>query len=118
MFNDFKKIHRVSSENGATLIGRREPCVWIRTDATLTVATISGPFDAGDVESLSPYARRVLRNCDELIIDLSGSDFPTDDGLRALLALWSPDRVAIERPRAREVQIRSERLTVIVRCGG
>ena len=118
MINDFKRIHRASSENGATLNGRREPCIWIRTDATLTVATISGTIDEGDVDSLSPYARRVLRNCDELIINLSGSDFPTDDGLRALLALWSPWRVATERPGAREVQIRSERLTVIVRCGG
>jgi hypothetical protein len=113
-----KKTHRASNKNGATLTDRREPCIWIRTDAELTVVTISGAIDASDIDDLSPYARGAVRNCDELIVNPGGSDFIAIDGLRALLALWLPGPAAAERPRARQVHVRAEGLTFVLRCGG
>ena len=113
-----KTIQRASHPNGAAVIGRREPCIWIRTDAELTVITISGEIEASDIDDLSSYARRLVRDCGVLIVDLSGSDFIAVDGLCALLALWSADPAATERPRQREVRICSERLTVVLRRVG
>jgi hypothetical protein len=113
-----KQISRAPHQNGATLIGRREPCMWIRTDAELTEVTISGEIDASDIDDLSPYARRLVRDCGVLIVNLSGSDFAAVGGLGALLALWSADPAPIERPRAREVRICSERLKVVLRRVG
>jgi hypothetical protein len=92
--------------------------MWIRTDAELTVITITGEIHASDVEGLSPYARRLVSDCGLLIVNLSGSDFIAVDGLCALLALWSPDPAATERPRVRELRICSERLTVVLRRVG
>jgi hypothetical protein len=117
MITEGKTIHSASRQNGATLIGRRVPCLWIRTDAELTVITISGEIAASDIDDLSPYARGLIRDCGVLIVDLSGSDFVAVDGLCALLALWSAESAAIERPRLREVRICSERLTVVLRRG-
>ena len=118
MIIGLKRIHRASSKNGATLTDRHQPCIWIRTDAELTVVTISGAIDASDIDDLSPYARVAVRNCNELIVNPSGSDFMAIDGLCALLALWLPGPAATERPRAREVHIRTEGLTVTLRFGG
>ena len=113
-----KDIHHASHQDGATLIDRREPRVWIRTDAELTALTISGEVDTSDIDDLSPHARRLIRDCGVLIVDLSSSGFITDDGLRALLALWSRDRGSSDRPRVREVRICSKRLTVTLRRVG
>lgn len=115
MITGLKKNHRASPQNGATLIGRREPCMWIRTDAEMTVITISGVLHASDVDRLSPYARRLVHDCGQLIVDLSGSDFIAVDALCALLAVWSPDPVATERPQVRELRICSDQLTVVLR---
>jgi hypothetical protein len=112
-----RKIHHAAHLNGAAVIGRRRACIGIRTDAELTVITISGEIDAFDIEDLSPYARRLVRDCGVLIVDLSGSDFVAVDGLSALLALWSSDSAATERPRVREVRICSERFSVVLRRG-
>ncbi len=111
-------VDHASHQNGAALIGRREPSIWIRTDAELTVLTISGEIDASDIDDLSPHARRLIRDCGVLIVDLSGSVFIAADGLRALLALWSADPGTTERPRVREVRICSKRLTVALRRVG
>jgi hypothetical protein len=92
--------------------------MWIRTDAELTVITITGEIHASDVDGLSPYARRLVSDCGLLILDLSGSDFIAVDGLCALLAIWSADPAASERPRIRELRICSERLTVVLRRVG
>lgn len=92
--------------------------MWIRTDAELTVITISGDIQASDVDRMSPYARRLVCDCGLLIIDLSGNDFIAVDALCALLALWSPDPNATERPSERELRICSERLTVVLRHVG
>jgi hypothetical protein len=118
MSTGHQKIQRASHQNGTTLIDRREPCIWIRTDAELTVITISGEIAASDIDDLSPYARRLVRDSGVLIVDLSGSDFIAVDGLSALLALWSADAAAAKRPRQREVRICSERLTVVFRRVG
>ena len=116
MFIGHRDIHHASHQDGAPLIDRREPCIWIRTDAELTVLTISGEIDASDIDDLSPHARRLIRECGVLIVDLSGSGgFIADDGLRALLALWCADPATTERPRVREVRICFGRLTVVLR---
>jgi hypothetical protein len=109
---------RASHQNGATHIGRRESCTRIRTDAELTVLTVSGEIDASDIDDLSPDARRLVRDSGALTVDVSGSNFIAVDGLCALLALWSADPAATERPRQREVRICSERLTVVLRHVG
>jgi hypothetical protein len=83
--------------NGA-VVDRGRPCIWIRDDAELTVITISGEIGASDIDNLSPYARRLVRDCGVLIIDLSGIDFIAIDALRALFALWSPDSARTEPP--------------------
>ncbi len=111
-----KTIHR-SHSNGAARTGRLNPCIWIRPDAELTVVTISGEIDASDIDNLSPYARRLVRDCGVLVVDLGSSDFIAIDGLCALLTLWSADATAAERPRLREVRIRSEGFTVVLRGG-
>jgi len=113
-----RTIHRGSHPNGAAVIGRREPRIWIRTDAELTVITISGEIDASDINDLSPYARRLIRDRSVLTVALNGSDFVAADGLCALLALWSADSVATVRPRQREMRICSERLEVVLRRVG
>lgn len=113
-----KRIQRASHQDAVPLVGRRGPCIWIRTDSERTVITIPGEIAASDIDALSPYARRLVRDCGVLIVDLSGSDFIAADGLCALLALWSPDPAASEQPRAREVRICSERFTVVLRHVG
>jgi len=118
MITGLKKNHHASHQNGATRIGHREPCIWIRTDAELTAITMSGEIQASDVDRLSPYARRLVSDCALLTVDLSGNDFIAADGLCALIALWSPDPAATERPQVRELRICSERLTVVIRRVG
>lgn len=115
MITGHKNIHHASHQHSGTLIDRREPCVWIRTEAEVTVVTISGEIDASDIDDLSPHARGLIRDCGVLIVDLSSSGFIDDDALCALLALWSADPVTTERPRVREVRICSGRLTVVLR---
>jgi hypothetical protein len=117
MLTKRKTIPRASQPNGAALISSRKPCIWIRAEAELTVISISGEINASDIDDLSPHARRLVRDCGVLIIDLSGNDFVAVDGLCALLALWSACPAATERPPAREVRIRSQRLTVVIRGG-
>ena len=109
--------HRALHANGTGLIRRRGPCILIRTDAEVTVLTISGEIDASDIEDLSPYAQRLVRDCAVLIIDVGDSDFIAVGGLHALLALWSAAPGATERPREREVRIHSQSLTVVLRSG-
>jgi len=111
-------IDHASHHNGATVIvygGRR---IGVRTDAGLTVITIRGEIDASDVDDLSPHARGLVRDCGELIVDLSGIDFIGIDGLRALFALWSANPATTELPRERVMRIRSERMTVVLRHAG
>jgi hypothetical protein len=114
MITGHKDIHHASRQNGATLIDRRKRSIWIRTDAELTAITVSGEIDASDIDDLSPYARKLVRNCGVLMVDFSGSALIPLDGLYALLALWS-EPAATERPRVREARICSERLTVVLR---
>ena len=104
-------------QNGAA-VDRSRPRIWIRDDAELTVITISGEIDASDIADLSPRARRLVRDCGVLIVDLSGSDFIAVDGLCALLALWSPDPATTESHRAHVMRICSERITVELRRDG
>ena len=112
-------VDHAPPQNGATLVDRGRPCIWIRVDAELTVITISGEVDASDINDMSPHARRLVRDCGVLIIDLSGADFITVGGLRALIALWSADHPATtESPRAHVMRIFSEHMTVELRRGG
>jgi hypothetical protein len=112
-------VDHAPPQNGATLVDRGRPCIWIRVDAELTVITISGEVDASDINDMSPHARRLVRDCGVLIIDLSGADFITVGGLRALIALWSADHPATtESPRAHVMRICSEHMTVELRRGG
>jgi hypothetical protein len=113
-----KTIQRALHLNGAATNGRREPRIWIRTEAELTLITISGEITASDIDDLSPYARRLVRDCGVLIVEITASDFTAVDGLRALLALWSADPVATRRPRQREMRICSEYLTIVLRRVG
>ncbi len=109
--------HRAPHANGTGLIRRRGPCILINADAELTVVTISGEIDASDIDDLSPYAQRLVRDCGVLIIDVGDSDFIAVGGLQSLLALWSAAPGATERPREREVRIHSQGLTVVLRSG-
>jgi hypothetical protein len=118
MITGQKQIQRGSHQGSAPLIGRREPCIRIRTDAELTVITIRDEITASDIDGLSPRARRLVRDCGVLVIDLSGSGFIAVDGLCALLTLWSSDPAASERFGVREVRICSEGLTIVVRRVG
>jgi hypothetical protein len=118
MITGHNDIHLASHQNGAEMIGRRKPCMWIRTDAELTVITVSGEIGASDIDDLSPHARRLIRDCGVLIVDLSGVDFFATDGLRALLALWSTDSASTDLTRERVVRICSERSTFVIRRGG
>ena len=104
-------------QNGAA-VDRGRPHIWIRDDAERTVITISGEIDASDIDNMSPYARRLVRDCGVLIIDLSGIDFIAVDALRALFALWSPDPATTESHRAHVMRICSERITVELRRDG
>jgi hypothetical protein len=118
MVTGTKKIRRASPPNAAALIGRRKPCIRIRTDAGLTVVTISGEIDASDIDDLSPPARELVRDCGELVVNLSNSmDFTAVDGLRALVALWSANPTT-EPPRGHVMRICFEHMTVVVRHGG
>ena len=81
-------------QNGA-VVDRGRPCMWIRDDAELTVITINGEIDASDIDNMSSYARRRVRDCGVLIIDLSGTQ-QTEEARRAsraaTLALWGQNR--------------------------
>jgi hypothetical protein len=107
-------VDHPSRQNGA-VVDRGRPCIWIRDEAELTVITISGEIDASDIGNMSPYARRLVRDCGVLIIDLSGIDFIAIDALRALFALWSPDSATTEPPRSHVMRICSERITFELR---
>jgi hypothetical protein len=118
MITEHVDIDHPSHQNGAALIDRRKRCIWIRIDGELTAITVSGEIDASDIHDLSPHARRLVRNCGVLTVDLSGSAFIPVDGLCALLALWSAGPAATEPQRVREARICSERLTVVLRRVG
>ena len=109
-------VDHAPPQNGATLVDRGRPCIWIRVDAELAVITITDEIDASDIDDMSPYARKLVRDSGALIIDLSGGDFITVGGLRALIALWSADHPATpESPRAHVMRICSEHMTVELR---
>lgn len=114
MINGHNDVDHAPRRNGA-VVDRGRPCIWIRHDAELTVITISGEIDASDIDNMSPYARRLVRDCGVLIIDLSGIDFIAVDALCALFALWSPDPATTESHRAHVMRICSERITVELR---
>jgi hypothetical protein len=114
MFTGHNDIDRASHQNGA-VVGRGRPRIWIRDDAELTVITISGEINASDIDNMSPYARRLVRDRGVLRIDLSGIDFIAVDALCALFALWSPDSATTESHRAHVMRICSERITVELR---
>jgi hypothetical protein len=114
---EFSNVDHAPRLNGATVIHDRKPCLWIRTDAERTVITVRGEIDASDIDDMSSYARRLVRDCGVLIIDLSGTDFIAGDALRALFALWSPDPAPTEPPRAHVMRICSERITIELRRG-
>jgi hypothetical protein len=118
MITGLNDIGHASHRHGATVTDRRRPCIWIRTDAELTVITISGEIDASDIDDMSPYARGLIRDCGVLSVDLSGIDFIAIDALRALFALWSAGAAETEPPRAHVMRICSERITVELRRGG
>ena len=113
-----KAISDAPYSNGATLIDRRKTCIWFRQEAESTTVNVNGEIAASDIDDLSPHARRLVRDCGVLIIDLNGDDFVGLDALCALLALWSAGAVATERPKAREFRIRSQHLNVVLRRGG
>jgi hypothetical protein len=114
MITGHNDVDHEPSRNGA-VVDRGRPCIWIRDDAELTVITISGEVHASDIGNLSPYARRLVRDCGVLIIELSGIDFIATDALRALFALWSPDSATTEPPRSHVMRICSERITFELR---
>ncbi len=114
---ELNNVDHASHQRAATVIDDREPCLWIRTEADRTVITISGEIDASDIDDMSSYARRLVRDCGVLIIDLSGIDFIAAEALRALFTLWSPDPAATEPPRAHVMRICSERITIELRRG-
>jgi hypothetical protein len=118
MITGHNDVDHAPRQNGATVIDRGRPCIWIRNDDELTVITISGEIDASDIDDMSPYARGLVRDCGVLIIDLSGIDFIAVDALRALFTLWSPDPATTEPPRAHVMRICSERITVELRRDG
>jgi hypothetical protein len=118
MITGHNDVDHAPRQNGATVIDRGRPCIWIRNDDELTVITISGEIDASDIDDMSPYARRLMRDCDVLKIDLNGIDFIAAEALRALFTLWSPDPAATEPPRVHVVRIHFEHMTVVVRRGG
>ena len=60
------RIRRAARSYAAALIGRRKASIWIRTDAELTVITISGEIDASGIDDMSPHARRLVRDCEVL----------------------------------------------------
>jgi hypothetical protein len=66
---------------------------------------------------LRPHARGLVRDCAELIVNLSGTAFIAVDGLRALVALWSDDPTT-ELPRVRVMRICFEHITVVLRRDG
>jgi hypothetical protein len=113
-----KGVDHAPRLDGATIIDRGKTCIWIRNDAELTVITIRGEIEASDIDDLSPYARRLVRDCGVLIIDLNGIDFMAADALRALFTLWSPDPATTEPPRAHVMRICSERITIELRRDG
>jgi hypothetical protein len=112
MITGHNDVDHARRQNGA-VIDRGRPCIWIRDDAEFTVITISGEIDASDIDNMSPYARRLVRDCGVLIIDLSGIDFIAVDALCALFALWSP--ATTDSHRAQVMRICSERITVELR---
>lgn len=112
MITGHNDVDHARRQNGA-VVDRGRPCIWIHDDAELTVITISGEIDASDIDNMSPYARRLVRDCGVLIIDLSGIDFIAVDALCALFALWSP--ATTEPHRAHVMRICSERITVELR---
>jgi hypothetical protein len=116
--SDLNNVDHAPHERGATLIDGGRPCIWIRSDAELTVITISGEIDASDIDDLSPYARKLLRDCAVLTIDLSGINFIAGDALRALFTLWSSDPAPTEPHRAHVMRICSERITIELRRDG
>lgn len=118
MTTEHVDLEHAARQNGPTLVDRRKRCIWIRIDAELTAITVTGEIGASDIHDLSPHARRLVRNCGVLTVDLSGSDLIPVDGLSALLALWSAGPAAPERQRPREARICSERLTVVLRHAG
>jgi hypothetical protein len=118
MITGHNDIDHASHRNGATVTDCRGAPIGVRTDAGLTVITISGEIVASDIDDLSPHARGLVRDCGVLIVDLSGIDFITVDGLRALFALWSADPATTELPGARVMRICSERMTVVLRHAG
>ena len=118
MITGHKDIDCAPHQNGATVTDCRGAHIGIRTDAGLTVITISGEIDASDLDELSPHDRGLLRDCGELIVDLFDIDFIAVDGLRALFALWSADPATTDLARARVMRICSERLTVVLRSAG
>jgi hypothetical protein len=114
---EFINVDHASHQRGATVIDGPRTCLWIRTDAERTVITIRGQIDASDIDNMSPYARRLVRDCGVLIIDLCGIDFIAGDALRALFTLWSPVPAPTEPPRAHVMRICSEHITVELRRG-
>jgi hypothetical protein len=118
MISGDNDVDHAPRQNGATVVDRGRPCIWIRDDAEHTVITISGEIDASDIDDMSPYARRLVRDSGVLILDLSGIDFIAVDALRALFVLWSPDPATTEPPRAHVMRICSERITLELRRDG
>ncbi|WP_343577839.1 hypothetical protein [Mycobacterium sp.] len=116
MITDSKDAHHAAHQIRATGVDRRKPCICIRTGAEFTVVTFSGEVDASDIDDLSPYACRVIRDCGVLIADLTGSDAITADGLRALIALWSADRQRADTTLVRVMRICYEHMTVVLRA--
>jgi hypothetical protein len=111
-------VNHAPHHNGATFSDRNRSCIWIRDDAELTEITISGEIGASDIDDMSPYARRLVRDCNVLIVDLNGIDFIAVDAPRALFALWSPDPAATHPLGAHVMRIRSEHITVELRRAG
>lgn len=101
--------------NDATSTDCRDTPIGIRTDAGVTSITVDGEIDASDIDELSPQARRLIRECGLLVVELSGIDFIAVDGLCALLALWSADPSTTDLPPVRVMRICSEQFTVVLR---
>jgi anti-anti-sigma factor len=79
--------HALPPNSGSSFFDCRHACMRAKTDAGLTVISISGEVDASNVDQVSRRASELVSDCNELIVDLAEVDFIALDGLHALFAL-------------------------------
>ena len=80
-------IDHASQQSGSTFFDCRRARVRAKTDTGFAVISISGEFDASNVDDVSHHVRELVSDCGALIVDLAEVDFIALDGLHALFAL-------------------------------